>query len=478
MSSNPATASSAQIPASTLPANPQSSTSPATQTTVLPQAGAPPQAAGAGLRVEARAAAEAPPQPLPPMRRVSQLIIGLWVPQAVHAAAELGVADLLAGGPRTSAEIAAALGTHADSTERLLRALVTLGLLEADGGDRFALTETGQCLVDDAQPTARAWARLMGGPVVWDAWGRLTECIRTGQTASQLRGAALAALAPDAASQGDNDDDNEDRRGGEVGSTMPDAAHRGGGSGGGEHNRDRAAFRGGAPAVDPFEMMAREPEAAAVFHRAMYDLTRGSAAAIVSAVDWSGVRDVIDVGGGYGALLCAILEAQPHVRGAVFDLPHARDGALACFASRGLRDLHGVRDPGEPRELSDLSDRATYIEGSLFADALPAADAYIMKSVIHDWNDEKSIEILRACRAAMHPAARLLLVEPPAMPAGVNPMLDWMIAFSDLNMLVNCGGRERTEAQYTALLDVAGLRTVAIHPTSGFYRVFEAVRRD
>jgi hypothetical protein len=426
------------------------------------------------------ASPQAAAPPLPPMRRVSQLIIGLWVPQAVHAAAELGVADLLAVGPRTSVEIAAALGTHADSTERLLRALVTLGLLEADGGDRFALTETGQCLVDDAQPTARAWARLMGGPAVWDAWGRLTECIRTGQTASQLRAAALAALASDA-SQGDSDRGNDGRRG-EASSTMLDVADRGSDRGadhgGGEHNRDRAASGGGASAVDPFEMMAREPEAAAVFHRAMYDLTRGSAAAIVSAVDWSGVRDVIDVGGGYGALLCAILEAQPHVRGAVFDLPHARDGALACFASRGLRglrDLHGLRDPSEPRELGD---RATYIEGSLFADALPAADAYIMKSVIHDWNDEKSVEILRACRAAIHPAARLLLVEPPAMPAGVNPMLDWMIAFSDLNMLVNCGGRERTEAQYTALLDAAGLRTVAIHPTSGFYRVFEAVRRD
>jgi hypothetical protein len=350
--------------------------------------------------------------PVPPMRRVSQLVIGLWVPQAVHAAAELGVADVLAAGARTSAEVAAALGTHADSTDRLLRALVTLGLLATTDGDRFALTETGRCLVDDADVTVRAWSRLMGGPAVWDAWGRLTDCVRTGQTAWQVRAAASDA--------------------------------------------------GRSGAGDPFESMARDPQAAAVFNRAMYDLTRGSAPAIASAVDWTGVRHVVDVGGGYGALLCGILDAQPALRGAVFDLPHARDGALACFASRGLQA------------------RASYVEGSLFADPppLPAADAYVVKSVIHDWNDEKSLDILRACRAAMPAGARLLLVEPPAMPAGVNPTLDWMIAFSDLNMLVNCGGRERTEAQYVALLDAAGLRVTAIHPTSGFYRVFEAVRQD
>lgn len=365
--------------------------------------------------------AVSPAPSVPPMRRVSQLIIGLWVPQAVHAAAELGVADLLVRGPRTSVEIAEALGTHADSTDRLLRALATLGLLEAHEG-RFALTETGQCLVDDAETTVRAWARLMGGASVWDAWGRLTDCIRTGKTASQVRAAMLDTLSCDGS--------------------------------------DRAVASVVAPAVDPFAAMASDASAAAVFHRAMYDLTRGSAASIVAAINWTGVRQAIDVGGGYGALLCAILDAQPQIRGAVFDLPHARDGALACFASRGLRD------------------RASYVEGSLFADALPAADVYVMKSVIHDWDDEKSVEILRACHAAMREGARLLVVEPPAMPAGVNPMLDWMIAFSDLNMLVNCGGRERTEAQYTALLDTAGLRTIAVHQTTGFYRVFEAVRRD
>lgn len=357
--------------------------------------------------------------PVPPMRRVSQLIIGLWVPQAVHAAAELGIADVLAHGPRSSADVAAALGTHADSTDRLLLALATLGLLEVREQDRFALTETGECLVDTAQTSVRAWARLMGGAAVWDAWGRLAECVRTGRTAWDLRAAAKAA-----SDAGD--------------------AH-----------------------ADPFASMSSDPEAAAVFNRAMYDLTRGAAPGIVSAIDWAGVRTAIDVGGGYGALLCALLEAQPAINGAVFDLPHARDGAQQFFAVRGV------------------SDRASYIEGSLFTDALPPADAYIIKSVIHDWDDAKSIEILRACRRAMtatahahaHPngSARLLMVEPPAMPGGTNPMLDWMIAFSDLNMLVNCGGRERTEAEYRALLDAAGLRTVAVHPTSGFYRVFEAV---
>src|SRR5262249_44417799 len=134
-------------------------------------------------------------------------------------------------------------------------------------------TETGACLIDASPASVRAWARLMGGAAVWDAWGRLTECIRSGRTAWELRAAA---------------------------------------------NGD---------AGDPFASMSSDPEAAAVFNRAMYDLTRGGAPGIVSAVDWTNVRTAIDVGGGYGALLCELLASQPTIRGSVFDLPHARDGA-------------------------------------------------------------------------------------------------------------------------------------------------------
>jgi hypothetical protein len=173
-------------------------------------------------------------------------------------------------------------------------------------------------------------------------------------------------------------------------------------------------------------------------------------------VDFGGVRRVVDVGGGHGALLAAILEANPRLEGAVFDLPHARAGALELFAERGLQA------------------RASYVVGDVFAGPPPAADAYVLKSVIHDWDDERSLRILARCREAMGPEARLLLVESPAPTGAGNPLQEWFLTFSDLNMLVNTGGRERSEAEYRDLLQRAGLRGGAVRETPSFFRVFEA----
>jgi len=167
---------------------------------------------------------------------------------------------------------------------------------------------------------------------------------------------------------------------------------------------------------------------------------------------------VVDVGGGYGALLCAILEAHPGMEGAVFDLDHAREGALELYAARGV------------------ASRATYVAGSFFDTVPPLADVYVLKSVIHDWDDTRSLRILRKCREAMDPKSRLLLVEPPAGSPSGNPTGDWFLTFSDLNMLVNTGGRERTEAEYCGLVEAAKLRVLGVRETPTFYRVFEAVR--
>lgn len=345
--------------------------------------------------------------PLPPARQLSQQIISLWVPQAIHAAAELGIADVLAAEPATAAEIAARLGTHADATARLMNALVTLGLLTLEEG-RFGLTELGRCLVSDSPTSMRAWSRLMGGAEVWRAWGQLTDCVRTGRPAA--RSATGDARVSD---------------------------------------------------TEPFDAWSSDAEDAAVFHQAMVEITRGAAPGIVAAVDFGGVRRVVDIGGGYGALLCAALEAHPQIDGVVFDLAHARDGALALFAARGLEA------------------RASFVAGDFFRDRPPSADIYLMKSVIHDWDDARSLQILSKCREAMREGDRLLMVEPPAPPPGEQhgSPLAWIVAFSDLNMLVNTGGRERTAAEYRALLKSAGLRVAALHaPPGSVFHVFEAVR--
>jgi hypothetical protein len=331
------------------------------------------------------------------------MIISLWVPQAIHAAAELGIGDVLAEKPLPSRAVAQRLGTNPDATDRLLRALTTLGLLD-EKDQSFELTEMGRCLETDSPDSRRAWSRLMGGTEVWQAWGRLVDCVRTGQPAWTAAGAGASAE------------------------------------------------------TEVFDVMGRDPLAAQIFHQSMFEMTRGAAPGIAAAIDVAGVRRVVDVGGGYGALLCAILEAHPNLEGAVFDLEHAREGALALFASRGV------------------AARASFVAGSFFEVAPPFADLYVIKSVIHDWDDARSLRILGKCREAMDDRSRLLMVEPPAGAVRGNPALDWILTFSDLNMLVNTGGRERTEAQYRALLEKTELRVNAVHETPSFFRIFETVR--
>jgi hypothetical protein len=206
--------------------------------------------------------------------------------------------------------------------------------------------------------------------------------------------------------------------------------------------------------------LSADAQGAAVFHQAMGEWTRGVAPDIVASIDFVHSARVVDVGGGYGELLCAVLDAHPRLEGCVFDLAHARDGAAALFEQRGV------------------ASRASFVGGSFFEAPPPPADTYLLKSVIHDWDDARSRAILERCREAMSGEARLLLIEPPAPAPGLGQSgLSWIVAFSDLNMLVNTGGRERTEADYRALLRTAGLRVVAVRPTAGgYYSVFETQR--
>lgn len=336
--------------------------------------------------------------------QLGRLMMGLWVPQAVHAAAELGIADAIGEGSASASELAAKLQTNPDATARLLDALAVLGLVaRAPAG--FALTALGAGLRSDSAHSRRAWARLMGGGPVWRAWGQLSECVRSGKPAYS--------------------------------------------AGAGPRSSDSEVF----------DAMASDPEAAAIFHRAMCDGTAAVAPEVIAAIDWSNARSVVDVGGGHGELLCAALQANPELRGQVFDLEHARPGANRLLQQRGL------------------AARAGFSAGDLFRSSPPSADVLLLKSVIHDWDDEHSLRILGHCRAALRPGDRLVVIEPPAPDPGaeVPANFAWIVAFSDLNMLVNCGGRERTTSQYRALLERAGLRMRAQRGT-GFYSCFECER--
>ena len=192
------------------------------------------------------------------------------------------------------------------------------------------------------------------------------------------------------------------------------------------------------------------------FNRAMVDLTEPVAAALVRILDVTEVRKVVDVGGGAGKLIATLLAAHPCMRGILFDLAHSSSMAADLLAETGVSDRCEVRI------------------GSFFDGVPHGADAYLLKSVLHDWNDECCRTILHNCRLAMHPHARLLVIERMMPVRYACSLLDQGIARSDLNMLVGPGGQERTEAEYRAMIAGAGLDTVSVLAVTDSYSVLEA----
>lgn len=205
----------------------------------------------------------------------------------------------------------------------------------------------------------------------------------------------------------------------------------------------------------PFSDPGRLPEEQAAFDAAMADLTRLVAVAVAAAYDFSRARTVVDVGGGNGALLIGILKAHPHLRGTVLDLPSAAARARAQIAEQ------------------DLADRAEAAAGDFFKEVPADADIYLMKHVLHDWNDERAAAILTSCRRAMGPAGRLLVVEGVYPPRVDQSLASRGAAANDVNMLVNTGGRQRSEAEFRALYRSAGFRLERIFPTTARVSVIE-----
>ncbi len=311
-----------------------------------------------------------------------------WTTQAIGAAVRLGLPMALAEGARDVDALAAATRTHALSLRRLLEALATLGLVAVDGRGSWCLVGAGWLLLPEVGGSLAAWAEFCAG-ASWDAWRGLDDSVRTG--ASQRRRQGFAHLDDDAAT-------------------------------------------------------------AALFNRAMRDLTAPIAAVFAERIDLGANARVVDVGGGEGELLAGLLMRHPQATGRVFDLAHAADAATRRFAEGGL------------------TARATFVAGDFFAAVPGNADVYLLKSVLHDWGDNDAVRILRSVAAAMAPSARLFVLErlPPEQ-AGSSP-IDRAIARSDLNMLVATGGRERSEVRYRQLLEASGLRaqrTLALMPGYG-----------
>jgi hypothetical protein len=272
-----------------------------------------------------------------------------------------------------------------------------VGVFEELEGGRFGLTPLGELLRSDVPGSMRASVTLFAGLGIQDSWRDLEYCVRTGEP----------------------------------------------------------AFRRADPDADPFARMAGDPEAAALFDKAMATFAPQTAAAVAAAYDFSAFAKVADVGGGNGSLLIGILKANPRLHGLVFDQPHV--------AARAREQV----------EAAGLSDRCEVAGGSFFERVPSGADAYLLKHVIHDWNDERAGVILRSCGAAMKGQGRLLIVE-GLYPARVDSSLESRgAACNDVNMLVCTGGRQRSEAEFRELFAASGFRLTRVVPTPARVCVIE-----
>jgi O-methyltransferase domain len=209
--------------------------------------------------------------------------------------------------------------------------------------------------------------------------------------------------------------------------------------------------------MDSFAYIAEHPDEAANFDAAMAGFTKRIATAVAEAYDFSPFHRIVDIGGGNGLLLAGILTAYPALAGIIFDLPH-----VAARAEEQIREL-------------DLADRCEIVGGDFFKEVPSGGDAYLLKHVIHDWNDDRATEILRTCQRAMGAEATLLIVE-GVYPSRIDQSEESRgAAANDVNMLVCTGGRQRSEAEFRGLFDAAGFRLMRIVPTQAPVKVIEGV---
>jgi O-methyltransferase domain/Dimerisation domain len=319
-----------------------------------------------------------------PAVALRQLSTGFWLTKAIAVAAELGIADHLQAGPKTVAELAQAVGAHPGSLYRLLRGIASVGVFAEEGQGRFTLTPLAALLLTDTPQSWRAAAIMNGAPWVWQPWGDLLHSVKTGNPAfDHVFGMEFDAYLT--------------------------------------QHRD---------AADTFQ--------------AFMDVATGEEALAVAPVyDFSGLSLVVDVGGGRGALLGTILQANPYLRGVLFEAPHVIATARAALEAQGV------------------ADRCELVAGDFF-EALPTGgDAYLLKWILVSWDDERAITILQNCRRAMSAHGRLLVVE-RIIPPGNEPFYGKL---ADLNLLVLYRGRHRTEAEYRALFARAGFELSRIIPT-------------
>jgi hypothetical protein len=322
---------------------------------------------------------------------VFQMLTGHWVSQIVRAAADLRIADHVAAGAGTADDVAGREASDPAATYRLMRACASLGLLASEEGRRFSLTPLGQVLREGVPGSLREAALVQGALGHWQSWGQLPEAVRTGETGAEL-----------------------------------------------------------ALGEDMFEYLEKNPAEAALFSKAMSNMTNLVVEDTVNLLDLGEATNVVDLGGADGALVIALMRAHPQIRGRVFDLQHVVPGAARAAGEAGV------------------SDRFATAAGDFFA-GVPEADYYLLKWILHDWSDDQCRTILANCREAALPGARVLVIEALVGESGTSDPA----AVLDMNMLAVSSGRERDLREFDALFAATGWKRTAVSPTRSLYSLIE-----
>ena len=323
---------------------------------------------------------------------MAQMMLAQWNSVAICAVARLGVADHLESGPRTSKDLASLLKLHEDSLYRVLRAVAGLGIFHEGENRTFSQTPLSEVLRTNASPSLRYAAAMLIDDWQFRSFQAICSTVENGRAAmANVFGTGL------------------------------------------------------------FEYLQAHPDQAFRFNRGMTNLSSGEAPAVVASYDFSGFGHIVDVAGGEGGLLAAILASAPNLRGTLFDMPSVIDQAKT------------------DRILASFAARCELASGDFFEAVPEGADAYIMKHIIHDWDDERATKILSNCRRAMKSNGKLLVVDrvigPPNAP---DPK-----KFFDVAMMLFQSGRERTEPEWNSLFASSGFSVARIIPTPGPHSVIE-----
>ena len=322
-----------------------------------------------------------------PQDQLSELIWGFTKSQLVYVAAKLKIADLLIDNPKDARTLSRQTKIDEHILYRLMRGLAWCGLVDHMSDDRFSLTPMGEYLYSKS-PSSLYENALSMGEIDWPVWSALLSVIETGKSGFE------------------------------------------------------SAFGMGI-----FEFFAQNEDAGSRFDRIMGKVSEAVSASIINNYDFSSAKTFVDIGGGNGTLAAAILQANPHLRGIIFDLPDV------------------IERTNQRLDALEIADRCQAIGGDFFQSVPALGDTYIMKWILHDWPDDRCIEILRNCHAAMGKDDKLLVVD-LVMPEQASPSTQAVMY--DLHMLAMLNGIERTETEFQNLFSKAGFHlNLIIHTESG-----------